>query len=39
MSVCGDVAFGAGVVVRGSVELRHDGDGQRLIEDGSVLEG
>jgi UTP--glucose-1-phosphate uridylyltransferase len=39
LSVCGDVAFGAGVVVRGSVELRHDGDGQRLIEDGSVLEG
>ncbi|MEA2190168.1 MAG: UTP--glucose-phosphate uridylyltransferase [Solirubrobacteraceae bacterium] len=39
LSVRGDIAFGAGVVVRGSVELRHDGDGQRLIEDGSVLEG
>ena len=39
LTVRGDVAFGADVVVRGSVEVEHDGDGQRLIEDGTVLEG
>jgi len=39
LSVRGDVAFGSGVVVRGSVEVEHAGDGQRLIEDGTVLEG
>jgi UTP--glucose-1-phosphate uridylyltransferase len=35
----GDVRFGAGVVARGSVKLRQDGDAQRVIEDGAVLEG
>ncbi len=39
LTVRGDVAFGAGVVVRGAVTVEHDGDGQRLIADGSVLEG
>ena len=39
LTVRGDVAFGSGVVVRGSVEVEHAGDGQRRIEDGSVLEG
>jgi UTP--glucose-1-phosphate uridylyltransferase len=35
----GDVRFGRGVVVRGSVTMRQEGDGQRVIEDGAVLEG
>ena len=35
LAVRGDVRFGAGVVVRGSVEL----DGDREIPDGAVLEG
>jgi UTP--glucose-1-phosphate uridylyltransferase len=35
----GDVRFGAGVVARGSVKVRQEGDGQRVIEDGAVLEG
>jgi len=35
----GDVAFGSGVVVRGLVTVRGEGDGQRKIEDGAVLEG
>ncbi|MDP1850735.1 MAG: UTP--glucose-1-phosphate uridylyltransferase [Solirubrobacteraceae bacterium] len=39
LTVRGDVAFGAGVVVRGEVTVEHDGDGQRRIEDGTVLEG
>jgi len=39
LTVRGDVAFGSDVVVRGSVEVEHAGDGQRRIEDGSVLEG
>jgi UTP--glucose-1-phosphate uridylyltransferase len=39
LSVVGDVAFGADVVVRGSVRLENEGEGQRLIEDGTVLEG
>jgi UTP--glucose-1-phosphate uridylyltransferase len=34
----GDVVFGRDVVVRGAVEVRQDGDGQRRIEDGAVLE-
>ena len=37
LTVRGDVAFGRGVVVRGSVEVVQDSDGQRLIEDGTVL--
>jgi UTP--glucose-1-phosphate uridylyltransferase len=36
-AVEGDVRFGAGVVARGSVTVRQDGDGQRVIEDGAVL--
>jgi UTP--glucose-1-phosphate uridylyltransferase len=39
LTVRGDVAFGAGVVVRGAVELEHAGEGQRRIADGTVLEG
>jgi len=39
LTVRGDVAFGAAVVVRGVVEIEHDGDAQRRIDDGSVLEG
>jgi UTP--glucose-1-phosphate uridylyltransferase len=39
LKVSGDVAFGRGVVVRGSVTVEHDGDGQLRIEDGTVLEG
>jgi UTP--glucose-1-phosphate uridylyltransferase len=35
----GDVRFGRGIVVRGSVTVSQDDDGQRLIEDGAVLEG
>jgi UTP--glucose-1-phosphate uridylyltransferase len=34
-----DVAFGRGVVVRGSVTVRNDGEGQLKIDDGAVLEG
>jgi UTP--glucose-1-phosphate uridylyltransferase len=39
LSVSGDVAFGAGVVVRGAVSVEHDGEGRLRIEDGTVLEG
>ncbi len=39
LKVSGDVAFGGGVVVRGSVTVEHDGEGQLRIEDGAVLEG
>src|SRR3954469_12066350 len=39
LKVIGDVAFGADVVVRGSVTIEHAGDGQRRIDDGEVLEG
>jgi len=39
LTVRGDVAFGADVVVRGAVSVEHDGDGQRRIDDGAVLEG
>jgi UTP--glucose-1-phosphate uridylyltransferase len=35
----GDVCFGAGVVVRGDVTVRQEGEGQRVIADGTVLEG
>jgi UTP--glucose-1-phosphate uridylyltransferase len=38
LTVCGDVAFGADVVVRGAVTIEHDGDDQRRIEDGALLE-
>jgi UTP--glucose-1-phosphate uridylyltransferase len=39
LAVEGDVRFGRDVVVRGEVELHHDGDDQRVIDDGAVLEG
>jgi UTP--glucose-1-phosphate uridylyltransferase len=39
LTVAGDVAFGAGVVVRGAVTIEHRGDGRLRIEDGTVLEG
>jgi UTP--glucose-1-phosphate uridylyltransferase len=39
LKVIGDVAFGADVVVRGSVTIEQTGDGQRRIDDGEVLEG
>ena len=38
LTVRGDVAFGRGVVVRGDVEIVHEGEGQRRIEDGTVLD-
>ena len=38
LTVRGDVAFGRGVVVRGAVEIVHEGEGQRRIEDGTVLD-
>jgi UTP--glucose-1-phosphate uridylyltransferase len=39
LAVHGDVAFGGGVVVRGTVTIEQGEDGQRRIEDGAVLEG
>jgi UTP--glucose-1-phosphate uridylyltransferase len=39
LAVEGDVAFGSGVVVRGKVTVSAEGDGQRTVEDGAVLEG
>jgi UTP--glucose-1-phosphate uridylyltransferase len=39
LTVRGDVAFGADVVVRGAVTIEHSGDGQLRIEDGAVLAG
>jgi len=39
LTVRGDVAFGAGVVVRGAVTVEHDGDGRRRIADGARLDG
>jgi UTP--glucose-1-phosphate uridylyltransferase len=39
LAVEGDVAFGRDVVVRGKVTVTAEGDGQRRIEDGTVLEG
>jgi UTP--glucose-1-phosphate uridylyltransferase len=39
LTVEGDVAFGADVVVRGSVRVENDGDEQLRIDDGTVLEG
>jgi UTP--glucose-1-phosphate uridylyltransferase len=37
--VRGDVAFGRGVTIRGSVEIAQEGDEQLRIDDGAVLEG
>jgi UTP--glucose-1-phosphate uridylyltransferase len=39
LTVVGDVRFGAGVVVRGSVRVENAGAEQLAIEDGTVLEG
>jgi UTP--glucose-1-phosphate uridylyltransferase len=39
LTVVGDVVFGGGVVVRGSVTVEHAGSGQLRIPDGAVLEG
>jgi UTP--glucose-1-phosphate uridylyltransferase len=39
LTVRGDVAFGGGVVVRGTVTIEQGQGGQRRIEDGAVLEG
>jgi UTP--glucose-1-phosphate uridylyltransferase len=39
LTVVGDVAFGRGIVIRGSVTIEHRGEGQLWIEDGAVLEG
>jgi UTP--glucose-1-phosphate uridylyltransferase len=39
LRVIGDVRFGAGVVVRGSVVVENTGDEQLAIEDGALLEG
>ena len=39
LTVRGDVCFGAGVVVRGAVTVEHADEGQRRIEDGTLLEG
>ena len=38
LTVKGDVAFGRGVVVRGSVTVEQRGEGQLRIDDGAVLE-
>jgi UTP--glucose-1-phosphate uridylyltransferase len=38
LTVRGDVAFGAGVVVRGAVEIEHDGPDQLVLDDATVLE-
>ena len=37
--VRGDVGFGKGVVIRGTVTIEHQGDGRLLIEDGAELSG
>jgi UTP--glucose-1-phosphate uridylyltransferase len=37
LAVAGDVRFGAGVVVRGSVRVENAGADQLVIEDGAVL--
>ncbi len=39
LKVCGDVRFGAGVVVVGDVAIEHEDERPRQIEDGAVLEG
>jgi UTP--glucose-1-phosphate uridylyltransferase len=39
LTVKGDVRFGSGVKVRGSVTVEQDGDGQLEIEDGAELAG
>ena len=39
LTVEGDVRFGRGVVVRGTVTVAQDGDAPRVVADGAVLEG
>lgn len=39
LTVRGDVVFGAQVVVRGAVTVENDGDDQKRIDDGALLEG
>ena len=39
LTVRGDVVFGAQVVVRGAVTVENDGDDQKHIDDGALLEG
>jgi UTP--glucose-1-phosphate uridylyltransferase len=39
LTVVGDVLFGAGVVVRGSVRVENSGTEQMRVDDGAVLEG
>jgi UTP--glucose-1-phosphate uridylyltransferase len=39
LTVVGDVAFGRGVVVRGSVRVENEDGDQLRIDDGAVLEG
>jgi UTP--glucose-1-phosphate uridylyltransferase len=39
LTVAGDVLFGAGVVVRGTVRVENSGTEQMRVEDGAVLEG
>jgi len=39
LTVEGDVRFGRDVVARGTVEVRHEGSDQLVIDDGTVLEG
>ena len=39
LTVRGDVAFGADIVVRGAVEIDHDGSDQLVLEDSTLLEG
>ena len=39
LEVRGDVAFGTGVVVRGSARVEHTGPGREQIADGAILEG
>jgi UTP--glucose-1-phosphate uridylyltransferase len=39
LGVEGDVRFGRDVVVRGTVVVKQEGDEQRVIEDGALLEG
>jgi hypothetical protein len=39
LRVIGDIRFGRGIVLRGEVELRHDGPEPRSLADGSLFVG
>lgn len=39
LEVHGDVAFGTGIVVRGTVTVEHDGPGRLQLVDGTILQG